>query len=78
MDFDDSPEEAAFRAEAFEWLSAHARLRDADEPVYALTHMSREAELAYQRRCKDWQRTLFEGGWAGITWPVVPLVKRMR
>jgi alkylation response protein AidB-like acyl-CoA dehydrogenase len=22
------------------------------------------------RRCKEWQRTLSEGGWAGITWPV--------
>lgn len=27
MDFDDSPEEVAFRAEANEWLSRHARLK---------------------------------------------------
>jgi len=69
MDFDDSPEEAAFRAEAASWLSAHARLRDPSEPVSPPTHLSREAELAHVERCKAWQRTLFDGGWAGITWP---------
>ncbi|MHB1582142.1 MAG: acyl-CoA dehydrogenase family protein [Acidimicrobiales bacterium] len=69
MDFDDSPEEAAFRAEAFAWLSAHAALRDPSAPVSPPTHLSREAELAHVERCKAWQRTLFDGGWAGITWP---------
>ena len=28
MDFDESAEEAAFRAEAHAWLSAHAKLKD--------------------------------------------------
>ena len=28
MDFDDTPEEAAFRAEARAWLEAHATLRN--------------------------------------------------
>jgi alkylation response protein AidB-like acyl-CoA dehydrogenase len=69
MDFDDSPEEAAFRAEAFAWLSAHAALRDPSAPVAPPTHLGREAEAAHVERCKAWQRTLFDGGWAGITWP---------
>ena len=30
MDFDDTPEEAAFRAEARAWLEAHARLKEPD------------------------------------------------
>jgi alkylation response protein AidB-like acyl-CoA dehydrogenase len=31
--------------------------------------MSRQTELEHVRRCKQWQKTLYEGGWAGITWP---------
>ena len=30
MDFDDTPEEAAFRAEAHDWLSEHAEPRIGD------------------------------------------------
>ncbi len=29
----------------------------------------REAEREHVRQSKAWQRTLFDGGWAGITWP---------
>jgi len=73
MDFDDSPEEAAFRAEVRAWLEATAPPRSAEAPLVgraAIIDPSPAAEREHVRRCKAWQRTLYEGGWAGITWPV--------
>ena len=63
MDFDDSPSEAAFRAEARTWLSSHATLRPPGEHR-SLDQSTDDAHLA---AVKDWQRTRFEQGWAGIT-----------
>ena len=72
MDFDDSPDEAAFRAEARAWLSAHAALKSPDSSETRRLYLADphpEADREHVRRCKTWQRTLHEGGWAGITWP---------
>ena len=70
MDFDESAEESAFRAEAYSWLSEHAELKDpaAAAPV-AGGGLDRVAEVEHVRQSKAWQRVLFDGGWAGITWP---------
>ncbi len=58
MNLDFTPEEQAFRDEARTWLAEHlpavARPPEGQE--------MREFDLA-------WQRTLFDGGWAGINWP---------
>jgi acyl-CoA dehydrogenase len=65
MDFDDTPEEAAFRAAAREWLTANAK------PV-AEGHRTSpwgKHEGDHVRACKAWQGQLYKGGWAGITWP---------
>jgi alkylation response protein AidB-like acyl-CoA dehydrogenase len=72
MDFDDSPEEAAFRAEARAWLKAHARPRPPGSVAdrRRLRDPSPEAQRAHVAASRAWQRTLYEGGWAGITWPV--------
>jgi alkylation response protein AidB-like acyl-CoA dehydrogenase len=64
MDFDDTPEEAAFRAEARAWLEAHATRRRADQPRGGPSD-----EPDHVDECKVWQRSLYDGGWAGITWP---------
>jgi acyl-CoA dehydrogenase len=66
----DTPEEAGFRAEARAWLEAHARPRrgDGSSPGARRDH-GPEAEAAFFERCRAWQRTLFDGGFAGITWP---------
>jgi len=65
VDFDDTPEEAAFRVEARTWLDAHATLKsDASRDALAAAAVDGHVE-----RCKEWQRTLYDGGWAGITWP---------
>jgi alkylation response protein AidB-like acyl-CoA dehydrogenase len=69
VDFADTPAEAAFRAEARGWLEANARPREGDWAHAAPTAVDRAAEAAYLERCRDWQRTLFDGGWAGVTWP---------
>jgi alkylation response protein AidB-like acyl-CoA dehydrogenase len=63
VDFDDTPEEAAFRAEARAWLEAHA-------PAHVAPRTARASGGEdWVRRCKAWQRTLYDAGWAGITWP---------
>jgi alkylation response protein AidB-like acyl-CoA dehydrogenase len=70
MRHQDSPEEAAFRAEARAWLDANARRRSgAGDWSRGPRDHGPEAEAAFFERCRAWQRTLFDGGWAGITWP---------
>ena len=71
MDFDDTPEEAVFRAEASAWLEAHARPRSAESSQRRRRWRdpSPEAQAAHVAACRRWQATLHDGGWAGITWP---------
>ncbi|MFZ9383731.1 MAG: acyl-CoA dehydrogenase family protein [Ilumatobacteraceae bacterium] len=64
MHIGDTPDEAAFRAEARAWLSQHARLKSEGAGELG------EHDLgAHIQKCRDWQRVLFDNGWAGITWP---------
>ena len=71
-DAPESPDDA-FRERARAFLEAHARPRRTDEDDFArfrfLGDASPEADAEHVRRCKEWQRTLFDGGWAGIAWP---------
>jgi acyl-CoA dehydrogenase len=70
VDFDDTPEEAAFRAEVRDWLSRHAQPRgDAAAAQRAHHDPDPEADARHVAACKKWQLALYEGGWAGITWP---------
>ena len=69
MDFDDTPEEAAFRAEARAWLDAHAIPKGHPDDFSLGLWTGAYDELTYIERCQGWQRTLFDGGWAGVTWP---------
>jgi alkylation response protein AidB-like acyl-CoA dehydrogenase len=70
VDFDDTPEEALFRAEARAWLTAHAPAKGNMLPGQRDRHNpDPEADARHVRAGKKWQRTLYEGGWAGITWP---------
>jgi len=63
MDFRDSPKEAEFRAEAHAFLEAHAP----EQPPDVFDDEADEEELL--ERSLDWQKTLFEHGWAAVTWP---------
>lgn len=64
----DTPEEAAFRAEARAWLEENAEPRN-DAPEGPADH-SPEAEARRWEEMKVWQRKKYDGGWAAITWPV--------
>jgi alkylation response protein AidB-like acyl-CoA dehydrogenase len=63
MDFSDSPQEAEFRAEARAFLEEHAPDR---LPEWSDEGVDPKELIAAHRA---WQRTLFEHGWASITWP---------
>lgn len=69
VDFDDTPAEAEFRAEARAWLLAHAPAKGSpdDFSIGAIERTMDPEE--FLERTKAWQRTLVEAGWAGITWP---------
>ncbi len=63
MDFNDTPEEAAFRSEAHAFLAKHL-MPKGDKPMrQALDGAS------FMKRAKDWQKTKAMAGYAQITWP---------
>lgn len=65
MDFDDTPEEAAFRAECRAWLSANAPLKSRPDQTFG-------AELdaaARMQAARAWQARKAVAGFGAITWP---------
>ena len=68
MDFEETPEEAAWRAECREFLLAHAEPKQAGSTRVTMSTMV-EDEHAHVQACRDWQRVKAESGWAGLTWP---------
>ena len=62
MDFNDTPTEAAFRAEAQSFLSANATLKSKAAP-------RTENEREYVERGKTWQQLKYDNGWACLNWP---------
>jgi alkylation response protein AidB-like acyl-CoA dehydrogenase len=69
VDFEDTPEEAAFRAEARAWLDAYAIPKGHPDDFSAGVWTNAYGEDVYVKRCREWQGRLAEGGYAGITWP---------
>jgi acyl-CoA dehydrogenase len=57
MDFNDTPEEAAFRKEARAWLKANAPKK------------KELAGLGAIEQAKLWQKRKYDAGWACISWP---------
>lgn len=67
---DTTSSDREFRAKARAWLAEHAPLRRGEgDWSNGPRDDSEEAQREYFERCRAWQRTLFDGGWAGITWP---------
>ena len=60
MDLRDTPEEAAFRAEARAWIDANL-----DTELREL----RGGEARFEELGRAWSRKLSEAGYAGLTWP---------
>jgi alkylation response protein AidB-like acyl-CoA dehydrogenase len=65
MDFDDTPEEAAFRAEARAFLDANA-MRKTRRSV---AHRYGDTDAEEVARAKAWQAQKADAGFAGVTWP---------
>lgn len=65
MDFDDSPLEAAFRAECRAWLDAHATLKARPDDYFG-PELSPEARM---QAARDWQAKKAAAGFGAITWP---------
>jgi alkylation response protein AidB-like acyl-CoA dehydrogenase len=64
VDLDDTPEQAAYRAQVRAWLEQHK----SEAPVLTGPEAIKdEAEIIAARRA--WQGKLAEGGLAGVTWP---------
>lgn len=59
MDISSSPQEARFRDECSEWLRSNVPAEK--RPLNAADAIDFD---------KEWQRHLFDAGWAGINWPV--------
>ena len=67
MDFDDTPEEQAFRCEARAWLEKHLqRRRNAMSDGYLLRRPIKADEVAWARR---YQAAKAHDGYGAITWP---------
>jgi alkylation response protein AidB-like acyl-CoA dehydrogenase len=62
MDFNDTPQEAAFRAEVRAWLAEHA-------PTHVIPQGVALDDTEEVVRGKAWQRAVYDGGYAGITFP---------
>ena len=65
MDFRDTPEEAAFRAEVRAWLEANGNKRSRPDEVFG-EGLDDAARLA---AAKAWQAKKAAAGYAAITWP---------
>src|SRR5215212_3358281 len=61
MDLNLTPNEQQFRDDFRAWLKTNV-----PAPWTGGTNENKADHIAYLKR---WQRTLFEGGWAGISWP---------
>ncbi|MDJ0787742.1 MAG: acyl-CoA dehydrogenase family protein [Myxococcota bacterium] len=67
MDFDDTPQEAEFRARCAAFLDQHVEKLDPNETTPNLLG-EREDDAAIEA-AKKWQATKFDAGWAVLTWP---------
>lgn len=62
MDLNLTPNEQKFRDEFRQWLAANL-------PAEWVGGMKSEDRSDYIKYLRDWQRKLYEEGWAGISWP---------
>ena len=69
MNFDDTPEEAAFRAQARAWIDANAPKQFETELAKASLGRIRLQKHDIVEVAKAWQRKKSEGGWVCLHWP---------
>src|ERR1700694_677816 len=66
MDFNDTPEEAAFRAQVRAFLDRNAERKTGKRQVFRGRHVGAAEGL---RHAKEWQAKKAQAGFAAITWP---------
>ena len=66
MDFNDTPEQAEFRAKARAFLDQH---RERLKPGEAGAGMLERDDPDAIKKAKEWQATKKDNGWACLTWP---------
>src|SRR6202165_6272662 len=69
MNFDDTPQEAAFRAEAKAWISANARKQYEDELKKSSLGRTQLKDANILDVAKAWQKKKAGAGWACLHWP---------
>jgi len=71
VDFDDTPEEAAFRREVRTFLEANATPKSGTDADWSRNAAASDPDVRadFEKRSREWQRVLYDNGWAGITWP---------
>ena len=65
MDFNDTPEEAAFRKEVRAWLDANATRKSDDRQSFR----ARNDDPELLKKAKEWQSKKAAAGYARMTWP---------
>ena len=69
MNFDDTPQEAEFRAIARKWIAANAPKEFEEELSKSSLGRIRLAKHDMVEVGKAWQKKKAEGGWACLHWP---------
>ena len=67
MDFNDSPEQASFRAEVHTWLEANAKPKTGSGESLFGRQSGTEADFV--QRAQEWQKKKADAGWAALHWP---------
>jgi Acyl-CoA dehydrogenases len=69
MNFDDTPQEAAFRAEARQWIDANAPKEFEEELTKSSLGRIKLKKHDIVEVAKAWQKKKAEGGWVCLHWP---------
>src|SRR3979490_13255 len=69
MNFDDTPQEAAFRAEAKAWISANAPKQYEEDLRKSSLGRTQIKGANILEAAKAWQKKKAEAGWACLHWP---------
>ncbi len=68
MNFDDTPQEAAFRKQARDWIAANAPKESIEQLSVGGIRQSSRGD-SFISAAKAWQKKKAEGGWACLNWP---------
>ena len=66
MDFNDTPQEAEFRAKCRAWLEANAELKTKKTNSAKNINVGNKSLL---EAAAEWQKKKYDAGWAMIHWP---------